>query len=305
MNYLAIFMLVIVVFFSFTKKQVKKMEEKLLSQKDLEKIQHVKENVLYITTNGKSREQIQKEIKEASKEYIILSKTEKIENSIKDNIIYNFILSDSKPCGFNVRFYYNNTPSRLKNIFMQLIAACINYIQMLKKEDIYSYYFVCAKKEDISSFNKSIQDFELSEYLSQSLTEIRLKEYILKRERLSISDILNFFFVILAGTVVTANVLYNLNAVITFRASIYNVIACALIYVCYANILSKVYSPMGRYRFIASYLFPIYIVVYIILTAYYYIRKAIGGFMMNKKKNFFISLIILLVIYVIFILIKR
>ncbi len=305
MNYLAIFMLVIVVFFLLKKNQLVKYDEKKLSSKELELMKYIKNNIVYINTNNKTISEIATNIQDLDCEYVMLTKRGRLKPEDENTIIYNFVLNNEKSCGFNVEFYCDNSKNKFRNVLNKLIVACVNYIQMLRKEDISTYYYVCLKKSERLVRNLDVQIFEISPNLKERLNEIKLKEYLLKRNKLRFSNILSFFFMILAGAIVTANVLYNLNAVIVFDASIYNVIACALIYVCYANILGKVYSPMGKYRFIASYLFPVYTVVYIVLTAYYYIKRIMGGMIMNKKKNFFISLVILLVIYVIFILIKR
>lgn len=311
MNYLAIFILVIVVIFLLQKKQVTKYKEENVSKENLTKMHYIKENTEYIYTKDKTDIQIVDEINTSNKEYVFLTKEDKITQNQIDIVIYNFILEEENVCGFNMLYYVQNTKGIIKNIATHILVACINYIQMLRKEDIYSYHFVCLKKDNIlkgktKNINKkkvNVQCFELSEFLKKEVTTFRVKEFVLKRNKLRISSILNFAFAILAGTVVTANVIYNLNEVINKNASVYNVLACALIYVCYSNILSKVYSPMGRFRFVASYLFPIYIVLYVVLTAYYYI-KVVGEVLVKKKKNFLISLIILLIVYVIFILLK-
>lgn len=304
MNYLAIFILVIVVIFLIQKKQVVRYGENNVSEENLEKMKYIKNNLECICTKEMSHNNVLNRIENSKAEYIFLSKSASVTESQMDLVIYNFVLSDETPCGFDALYYFEKTPKKLKNILTNLIVACMNYIQMLRKEDVYSHYFVCLKKEAISERKIKIQSFELSNELCKKVTNFRVKEFILKRNKLKLSAILNFAFVILAGTIVTANVVYNLDAVISKSASAYNVLACALIYVCYSNILGKVYSPMGRFRFIASYLFPLYIVLYVIMTAYYYIRKIVGEVSVNKKKDFLISLIILLIVYVLFILLK-
>lgn len=312
MNYLAIFILVIVVIFLLRKKQVIEYKEENILEEDLAKVKYIKENIVYIHTKDKTDTQVIKEISSSNKEYVFLTKEDKVSQNKVDTVIYNFVLANEKTCGFEMLYHFKKNSLNFKSIFGQLLTACLNYIQMLRKEDVYSYYFVCLKRQEVERELKSgarkskikLQSFELSESLSKYITSFNVKAFVLKRNKLKISSIFNFLFVILAGTVVTANVIYNLNEVINKNASVYNVLACSLIYVCYSNILSKVYSPMGRFKFIASYLFPIYIVLYVGLTAYYYI-KVVGEMLMKKKKNFLISLIILLIVYVIFIFLKK
>lgn len=305
MNYLAIFVLVIVVIFLLQKQQIKEYKEENVSKENLAKIKYVKENVIYICTKSLTDKEVLEKVKQANYKYVFLTKNPNISESEKDTVIYNFVLHFEVPCGFSVLYYAKPKGNVFKNIFWPLAAACINYIQMLRREELFSYFFVCMKKEDAYLTQIKLQSFELSNILRSEVTSIKTKEFVLKKTKLKFSAILNFFFVILAGSLVTANVIYNLNAVITMNASVYNVVACALIYVCYANVLSKVYSSMGKFRFIASYLFPVYIVVYAMYVAYYYIRKVVGGICVNKKKSFLISLIILLIVYVIFILLKQ
>ncbi len=273
MNYLAIFILVIVVIFLIQKKQVMRYDEKNISEEDLKKMQYIRNNLECICTKGLLHKEITNKMKNAKSEYILLSKSESVSKNQIDIVLYNFILANESPCGFDALFYFEKKSRKIKDVLFKFMAACMNYIQMLRKEDIYSHYFVCLKKEELYVKKVNLQSFELSNSLRKKVTKFRVKEFVLKRNKLKFSTILNFAFVILAGTIVTANVIYNLNAVISRKASAYNVLACALIYVCYSNILGKVYSPMGRFRFIASYLFPIYIVLYIIVTAYYYIKN--------------------------------
>ena len=305
MNYLAVFILVMMVFFLMSKKQIVPCRIRQLDDSDIKKIEYIKNNIGYIFTKNKSETQIMDEINKSNKKYLLLSQNESISEHDSQLVIYIFYLSCAKPCGFNAEYYYDSAQSYSKKIIGAFATACVNYIQMLRKSDVYSYYYVCVKKEDIINSKCKIQNFELSEHLKQKLTKSEFKNYILRNDKLKIGSLINFFFTIITGTIVTANVWYNLNSVINHEASIYNVIACSLIYVCYANLFAKLYGPMGYFRFIASYLFPIYIVVYVISTAYYYIRSIIGGRTMNEKKKFFISLILLIMIYIFFIILKK
>ena len=145
MNYLAIFMLVIVVFFLLKKNQVVKYEEKKLNSEELELMNYIKNNIVYINTNNKTISEIATNIRDLDCEYVMLTKRGRLKSEDENTIIYNFILNNEKSCGFNVELYCDNSKNKFKNVFDKLIVACVNYIQMLRKEDISTYYYVCLK----------------------------------------------------------------------------------------------------------------------------------------------------------------
>ena len=102
MNYLAIFMLVIVVFFLLKKNQVVKYEEKKLNSEELELMNYIKNNIVYINTNNKTISEIATNIRDLDCEYVMLTKRGRLKSEDENTIIYNFILNNEKSCGFNV-----------------------------------------------------------------------------------------------------------------------------------------------------------------------------------------------------------
>lgn len=308
MNYVAITFLVLVVFFLLANKKLIPYEEIIKNNNLRRDVEQVRKNIIYINREQvETIEEIETRLSKTNFKYVVYGEINDLNEEQVNVLIANFVNANKKTCGMGYQFEYISKEKRIKTLIYKLLVACLNYIEMLSRHDKLNYSLIIAETnklvQDIKSNN--IVSFTLTPLLARKVEKEDLKESILKKHQISLRNTISILLTIIAGTVVTANIIYNLINVIHLQGSVYNVIACALIYICYANITVEIYKPMGIFRFVASYLFPLYIVVFVIFTAYYYIKEIMLRCNMSSKKSFFISLVILFIVYLIFILIKR
>ena len=277
MNYVAITFLVLVVFFLLSNRKLLTYDEIIQKNINLkEEIEKVKQEIGYINrTNVKNIEELNLSLDKIKFKYVIYGDVNDLDKKQVDIIVANFVKLNLKTCGFGFQYGYKSWEKTFKNLLYKLLAACLNYIEMLSRQNKLNYSLIISSKDTIVQDVKrnNIEPFTLSPLLSRKVENEDLKESILRQRKLSLRNIISVMLTILAGTTVTANIIYTLIDIMHFEGSIQSVIACILIYVCYANLNIEIYRPMGKFRFIASYLFPIYIVVFIIFTAYYYTKK--------------------------------
>jgi len=308
MNYVAITFLVLVVFFLLANKKLIPYEEIIKNNNIRRAVEQVRKNIIYINRDQvETIEEIETRISKANSKYVVYGDIKDLNEKQVNVLIANFVNVNKETCGLGYQFEYVSKEKRVKTLLYKLLAACLNYIEMLSRHDKLNYSLIIAETnklmQDIK--NNNIVSFTLSPLLTRRVETEDLKEGVLKKHKISLRNTISIILTIIAGTAVTANIIYNLISVIRLEGRIYDIIACTLIYICYANITVEIYKPMGIFRFVASYLFPLYIVVFIIFTSYYYIKELVLRCKMSKKRSFLFSLLILFIVYLIFILIKK
>ena len=109
--------------------------------------------------------------------------------------------------------------------------------------------------------------------IDRNTTKRELKSIYLKKiSCANIKIILKVFLLIFSGSLITTNLLLG---VFNIARNFSNFLICLIIYYCYSYIIRYIYTPMGKQRIIASYLFPFYFVMYIIITIYNFITISI------------------------------
>lgn len=308
MNYVAIIFLVIVIFFLLANRKIIPYEDIITNSNLKREIEYFKKSVIYINRKHTDTiEKIELELNKSNSKYVVFGDIEDLNEEKINILIANFINENKQTCGMGFQYDYIVKEKSLKTIIYKLLAACLNYIEMLSRHDKLNYPLIISEKnqliQDIK--NNNIISFTLSPHLSRKVETEDLKGNVLKKHKISFKNIVSIILTIMSGTVVTANIVYNIISIIKLDGNIYDIVACIIIYICYANITVEIYKPMGIFRFVASYLFPIYIVVFIIFTTYYYIKEIMLRFKMSNKRELLISLLILFVVYLVFILIKK
>jgi len=276
MNYVAITFLVLVVFFLLSNKKLIPYNELIKNNTLKQEVQEIKKNIIYI-----NREQVNTidelaiKLSETNSKYILFGDLEDLTEGQVDVLAANFINLNKSTCGIGYQFEYKSSEKKFKLLLYKLLSACLNYIGMLSRQDKLNYSLIIAKADTVVQDvkNNNIISFTLSPLIIKEVEKEDLKNNILKKHKLSFRNTTSIILTIMAGTAVTANLVYNLVNIIRFEGNVYDIVACVLIYICYANITVEIYKPMGVFRFIASYLFPLYIVVFVMFTTYYYIKK--------------------------------
>lgn len=290
MNYIAIIVLTLIIFFLMTKKKPDVQDLSVSNE-----IQYVLDNITIIS----SYEELKR--KTINTQYVLIANKELADIS-KLVIIKNFVANEFKTCGFNYHYTVLKKDKFFKKIMNELKAVCVNYINIMDN----SHTVICGKseniKEDIQKNN--IISFEASEKLKADIVEYNFSKKVTEKFRINLKSFVSVFLTIFSGSIVLANVLYNAVQLMQFKGSIYDIVVCVLIYICYSNITIYVYASLGKFKFIASYFFPIFIVLYLLFSTYYYIKYLLEV-RMNNKKRFLISLVLLLLVYIIFILLSK
>lgn len=281
MDYFSVIVLVIVVFVFITDKKAKTVqiierEDKLI----LNKVQEIRKDlkIIKITTKDMCYEKILKIIQDLKQEYVLIQNSKinlKEENITK--ILANYISENKRPCGFNLVYSYSEKKWTLKKVYIDII----NYLNIFNKQELATYGVIILKKNDKIESEKIFKETMIS-YLPEEFTNINFTKNEIKKEKMkkiyldkiNKADIwitLKFLLFVISGTIITTNLIYS----ILNLDNINSVIISGVIYYCYSYIIRHIYIPIGKQRVIASYIFPIYFIAYIIVNVNSVIAKVI------------------------------
>lgn len=282
MNYVVIAFLIMVIFLLLPNRRIYERAkiEKLYGKNITEEVKNIQSNIIYINKQEiQNLSLVEQKISNSHSKYVVLCDKASLKGKVLDIIISNFILSGMKTSGFNYKFVYGLKKINLKNIIRKIFVVCINYIVILARNNYTAFDIIISKADcfvdDIK--NKRIIKFGANPELSQDISndfhsfkKCYMDKYSKAKYKIDIDGTLSVLLVTLAGSLITANIfVIILNPI----DNIWDIIVCAISYICYSNIISQLYNPIGKFRLIASYIFPVYIVVYFLYTSYYFIRK--------------------------------
>ena len=272
MDYFSVIVLVIVTFVFISDRSVKNIEmiedsniiDKICDiNNELEIIQLDEKNINYININQM--------IKRTKKQYILIKNSKlELNECGKNTLIANYIVSNMKPCGFTLLYQYNRKWS-LNKMYVDII----NYLNIFNKEDLDTYGVIICTKQDFLKGENYLKN-ELVNYTpceitsivfsKQEIKNINLKNiYINKIFNANFTIIIKILLLIISGSIITTNLIYS---ILNANNSINGIIISGVIYYCYSYIIRYIYKPIGRQRIIATYIFPIYFVSYIVIGAY-------------------------------------
>lgn len=274
MDYFSIIILVVVTFVFISDRNVKSISEikkDKISTNIVNKVNNIKENldIIQIKTKDMKYINISKSIQKTTKQYILLQNNKlKLNECDVDTLIANYIISDEIPCGFNILYVYKCEKWSLKKIYIDII----NYLNIFNKTDVSTYGVIICKKED---FSKDERDFKrgLISYIPTEATHVIFDKentktinfksiYAQKIKEANISIIIRILLLIISGSIITTNLIYS---ILNVNNNINGLIISAVIYYCYLYIIKYIYKPIGKQRIIATYIFPVYFIIYIIV----------------------------------------
>lgn len=284
MDYFSVVILVIVAYIYMTDRCVKDLETLKKEKQDLDiicEIKHIKDNIefLKIKPEDMTYDNILARLKGAQKQYIFLQNTEVVLNESKiDTIIANYIVSSKRLCGFNVTYLLDGEKWSVKKIYVDIL----NYLNIFNKKDLASYGVILCTKEEFKQNRKSVEKQILS-YTGKNIVKIEFKEQNIKKEKLKkiyldkiskadIYIIIKILLLIFAGAIITSNLIYSL---LNINNSLNYFVLSIVIYYCYLYIVRYIYKPIGKKRVLASYIFPIYFIIYIIVALYTFFASVI------------------------------
>ena len=290
MDYYSIIVLVIITFIFISDRKIKKVED-IKNQNNNnfnENLKEVRDNLLVLKLNfdNITKNELYNLIRNKKNKYLLLENSLLNLNAKQiDTLIANFINSDKKICGFNIKYTYKKNK---KSFFKKIYVSLINYLNIFNKNDITTYGVIILDLKDINKIkfikNKKVICNNIISYvqnkkinLNADISNINIKKYTLmcfkKIYNANLKFILKFTLLFITGTYITTNLIISITSI---KINITNFFVSLAIYFCYSYILKYIYEPVGKEKIIASYFFPLYFI------AYFYIILFINLFKKNK-----------------------
>ena len=284
MDYFSVTVLIIVTFIFISDRSVKNID-RIKKEKgnidiytEMENIK-TKLEIRKINTNDMNYNNILKQVQASKSEYIILQNDElNLNSSQLDTFIANYIDNNKKTCAFNLLYVYKGKKWSLKKIYIDII----NYLNIFNKNDLTTYgLIICTKYDFLQSekkFKKSLTSYTPVESTHVEFTreEIKIANlkriYIDKLTKANIDIIVRLVLLIISGSVITTNLIYS---ILNVNNNINGLIISCVIYYCYSYIIRYIYKPIGKHKIVATYIFPIYFISYIIVSIYTLAAKVI------------------------------
>lgn len=291
MDYFIVFLLVLIIFTFLSDQKVLQIDEIERKIKHLNKeISRIHNDLLVISIDENTKndtstllETIREKINNDNKKYIML-KDSNVKLTAKEIklIIANYINKEEKMSGFLANYEYQYIENRkFKNMWNELRNMGINYLNIFSKSDIKVHSVIIMKNTEvenvITNSNKLIT-FAPCEELKILPSKINKEEFLRKIEKVYDSDIkaiLKSILLVIVGVSVTANLIYAV-----YSLHLGELIIAYIMYWCYSYVLKYMYSPIGKYKVLARYLLPLFVVIYLVFQLINSIkRKGIS----NKK----------------------
>ena len=285
MDYVSIIILIVVTFIFLSDRKIKSQEEIFLNKEIKQKTKQVKQSldIIQMDMNKLKYSNLKQLLQNSKNKYILI-----IDNELKLNdyeimcLIANFCMIQNGICGFNANYELkskmdkNKTlKEKLKVVLNYIYIYGINYLNIFNKYELSSYavLFVDKDKLDVDTKTKKECEKNIISFIPSRKTNIKYsvnrnknvkKLYLDKIKKGNKRIILRVIFLIIAGSYITANLLSKIFNYVGFT----NLLISVVIYLCYSYIIRYIYEPLGSKRFLASYIFPIYMVIYVCITIY-------------------------------------
>lgn len=279
MDYFSVIVLVIIVFVFVSDRNIKSIDviqQEKTSVNIEQEIYNIKQELEIIKFNTKDIESIKHKdtlniIKKSNKKYILIKNVEiKLNNEQINTIIANYISSNKNPCGFNFIYTYKTGKWSFKKMYLDII----NYLNIFNKKDLDTYGIIICNKSDLALDKTELKNRIISytpneisdiEYNKEDINTLKLKNICLKKiSNANIEIVIKIALLIISGSIITTNLIQSLLNI----NNINDLIISFVIYYCYSYIIRYIYRPIGKKRIIATYIFPLYFIVYIVVGTY-------------------------------------
>lgn len=273
LDYFAVLLLIIIIFTFLKDKKILEIQKLQQDIPDLEeKIDRVLKDIKIVCFEDVENK---KEIdSNGYKHLIILKNGLNLTRRDKKLLVANYINEKEKVCGFNVCLEYVNRSNikikdKIKNVMNRLKIIAINYMNLFSKHKLNSYGVVIGKREEIIKMlkeeisYKEIISFIPNEQISVELENVKLNKEVFWNNKIDIALILKAFLLILVGTTITTNVVYEIVMLFKTLSLNYTLMTAFALYYCYVYVLNYLYKPIGKYKLLSAYILPIYIAAYV------------------------------------------
>lgn len=284
MDYFNVIVLIIVIFVFVSDRKIKSVREisKLNNNIDIE-IEKISKNLKVLKVNmddidyTKFIELVNKE----KKEYILIqNKSLNLKENDYEILIANYANTDKKIAAFNVVYKYKK--KKRTDFFKSIYINGINYLNIFNKYELTSYGGILFSKKDLENIknkNNKIYIKNIVSYLQGTTTKLNIYYnridkkmlktlYLKKIKRSSFEIILKVLLLIFAGSSIFANVIFN---VLNFNLA--SLVVALTVYYCYTYVVRYMYSSLGFERYIVTYIFPVYFLIYIIVSLVAIVKK--------------------------------
>jgi len=282
MDYFSVIVLIIVVFIFISDRKIKNIDTILgVDEEIFIKIEELKQNLKIINLKSKDMHynKIKKILNEQNEEYLLIKNSNiNLNKQNIDTIVANYIICGKRPCGFNLLYSYETKKLSLKRIYVDIV----NYLNIFNKQELDTYAIMIVKKTDFQNnekrFRQNIVSYTPTEFTNVVISDEYMKGnnfkriYIAKINNSNKQIIFKLLLLIISGSFITSNLIYS---ILNIDNNLTNLIVSIVIYCCYSYIIRYVYSPIGKQRVLASYIFPIYFLSYIFISIYMVVAKVI------------------------------
>lgn len=279
MHVISLVSMILVLFIFIDKYELKDVEKifKHLKMQDsdqyIAKKTYIKSNLEII----KMKTVFQKDEKmpDSEKQYVMLYKEGiEINDGLKDLLIYNYIISKTSIAVFEGSYILrtNNEKKKFKKIQAQIMSNFLNYINIFDKENIDNYFVIIAESSEL----QNIKTKRITHFFGNNINlEINIEDNSKKKElqELYVNGIKGMsiktsakigLFIFSIGSV-TLNLI---RSVINITDNFYAFLVSLAIYYCYTMVVKCMYRSIGKMKYVFTYMFPIYILVYFTLMIY-------------------------------------
>lgn len=209
-----------------------------------------------------------------------------ISNRKLNLLIANYINIKERACGFNFKTVYEfekNKGVKISHIRDHLYITALNYVSIFNKKNMLAYGITISKLSDDvygNIKNNKVISFITNSQMTVCKTEGETKEIIqnikhyYNRQISSGSMVLIFKILIFVvySTIITGNLVYS---AVNLRAAPFEFVSALLIYLCYIYIIKYIYKPIGKYKALAKYFFPLYFISYLYISIEVFFNRGI------------------------------
>lgn len=257
-----------------TKEQIEKKLNKQEKEEYIKKIKDIQSNMA--VEKIENIQDIDRISNKVSSKYIFaIEDNLNISDDVKEKILYNYLLDNENLCLLKGRYNLEKISKKFfLNLKNNILIDILNYINLFYKNNINNYHIIVGKVTDITKYIGK-QKVKNNIYSCTEDIYIYLKDSkeVFLRYKESIKNI-NIKTMMKIGIFIfsTGSITWNfIRSCILIQNDIYIFLIAAAIYYCYSKVVSYMYKTIGRMKHIATYIFPIYVVVYIITYLYFII----------------------------------
>lgn len=276
-NLVATLSIILVLFLFIDERKLNTTEQildKYISDKNeyVSKLNYIKRNIINI--QFLDIKQLKQKLNNINKEYVFIFKEGiNIEDEVKEKIIGNYLLNEDRIMFIKGKYNINTKKDSFTfKIKKGILVETLNYINIFNKEDVNSFDIIVGKKINIQK-HLSKENKYRTKYIDMIDVNITLEDYhdIFYQykqmfKRINVKSIIKIgIFMLSTGSITWSFI----RALVHINQDIYMFLVATAIYYCYIKVVKRMYLTIKKIKYIAPYVFFVYIIIYI--SAYLYI----------------------------------